>query len=113
MQSDISVTVSSTAAGHDMRILSAITGEGCKLVADAVKITVNPASALVQTGGQSGTTDNLCVGDVIGVGGDKDPIMFKFGGGATSMLLKTLMQHTHLLPQVLEQQLIWVEEIIE
>jgi hypothetical protein len=37
-----------------------------------------------------GTTDNLCTGDVIGVGGDKDPIKFKFGGGATSMLIENL-----------------------
>ena len=73
-----------------MRILSGITGEGCKLVTDSVKITVNNASTLVQTGGQSGTTENLCVGDVIGVGGDKDPIKFKFGGGATSMLIENL-----------------------
>ena len=90
LQSDISVSVSPTAAGHDMRILSGITGEGCKLVTDSVKITVNLASTLVQTGGQSGTTDNLCTGDVIGVGGDKDPIKFKFGGGATSMLIENL-----------------------
>ena len=90
LQNDISISVSSTTAAHNMRILSAITGEGCKLVTDSVKITVNPASTLVQTGGQSGTTDNLCTGDVIGIGGDKDPIRFKIGGGAISMLIENL-----------------------
>ena len=90
LQSDISVSVSSTADAHTLSILSAITGEGCKLVTDSVKITVNNASTLVQTGGDSGTTENLCVGNVIGVGGDKDPIRFKIGGGATSMLIQNL-----------------------
>ena len=82
--------MSSTAAAHQLRILSAITAEGCKLTTDAVKITVNPASTLIQTGGQSGTTDNLCEGDTIAIGGDKDPIKFKFGGGATSLFIENL-----------------------
>ena len=90
LQSDISVVVSSTADAHTLRILSAETGEGCKLVTDALMITVNPASTLIQTGGQSGTTDNLCVSDTIALGGDKDPIRFKFGGGATSLLIQNL-----------------------
>ena len=90
LQTNISVAVSSTAAAHALRILSAVSGEGCKLITDALQINVNPASTLIQTGGQSGTTDNLCLGDVIGVGGHKDPIKFKFGGGATSLLIQNM-----------------------
>ena len=112
LQSDISVSVSSTAASHDMRILSGITGEGCKLVTDSVKITVNLASTLVQTGGQSGTTDNLCTGDVIGVGGDKIQSSLSLEVGNFDVV-KTLIQ---LILQLLELELQlrqYLGEIIE
>ena len=89
-QSQISVGMPD-APSHNLRVLSSVTGEGCVAISDAIVVNIEPSSSLVQVSGDPNSTNNLCPNDTIGINpGDRDAIVFEWGGGATSVMIENL-----------------------
>jgi hypothetical protein len=81
---NISVAYPATNTAHEMIIYQSATGSGCLAISDAAEISVNPASTLVQTAGPINTQGPICPGDNI------QAITFRWGGGATALIIENL-----------------------
>ena len=90
LQNEISIKTSVSTASHDLKVLSSVTGDGCNAITDSIVIEVEQASTLTQTGGNPNSTA-LCPGESIGFNpGDEPPLVFEWGGGATSARVESL-----------------------